>query len=54
MPPFVGIRDGAFLVGLKSYSGLVYRGISDPTRRSTLNVGKIGRGAGVSVKVKRR
>ena len=38
MSPFVGIRDGAVFVGHKSYSGLVYRGISDPSRRSTLNV----------------
>ena len=42
MPPFVGIRDGAFSVGLKSYSGLVYRGISDPTRRPTVFVVIIG------------
>ena len=38
MPPFVGIRDGAFFVGLKSYSGLVYLGISDPNRRPTVFV----------------
>ena len=38
MPLFVGIRDGAVFVGHKSYSGLVYRGISDPSRRSTLIV----------------
>ena len=36
VPPFVGKRDGAFSVGRKSYSGLVYRGISDPTRRPTV------------------
>ena len=42
VPPFVGIREEAFSVGHKSYSGLVYRGISDPTRRSTEFVVKIG------------
>ena len=39
--PFVGIREGLSSLAL-SPTRLVYRGISDPTRRSALNVIKIG------------